>query len=60
VSYFSFPPGGSGTLDWEWLESRPAQSEGPFVRHVRLQAPLRVEVDGRVGRGIIWRRNEEA
>jgi hypothetical protein len=58
VSYFSFPPGGSGTLDWEWLESRPAAAEGPFVRHVRLAAPLRVEVDGRVGRGIIWRDEE--
>ncbi len=59
VSYFSFPPGGSGTLDWEWLESRPPAAEGPFVRHVRLSAPLRVEVDGRAGRGIIWRRDEE-
>jgi hypothetical protein len=59
VSYFSFPPGGSGTLDWEWLESRPAAAEGPFVRHVRLEAPLSVEVDGRAGRGIIWRRDEE-
>jgi hypothetical protein len=59
VSYFSFPPGGSGILDWEWLESRPAAAEGPFVRHVRLAAPLRVEVDGRAGRGIIWRRDEE-
>ena len=58
VSYFSFPPGGSGTLDWEWLESRSAAAEGPFVRHVRLAAPLRVEVDGRVGRGIIWRDEE--
>jgi hypothetical protein len=59
VSYFSFPPGGSGTLDWEWLESQPAAAEGPFVRHVRLAEPLRVEVDGRVGRGIIWKRDEE-
>lgn len=60
VAYFSFPPGGSGTLDWEWLESRPAEAEGPFVRHVRLAAPLSIEVDGRAGRGIIWRRDEDA
>ncbi len=59
VSYFSFPPGGRGALDWEWLEGRPAAAEGPFVRHVRLAAPLRVEVDGRLGRGIIWRPDEE-
>jgi hypothetical protein len=59
VSYFSFPPGGSGTLDWKWLEALPAVAEGPFVRHVRLAAPLRVEVDGRRGRGIIWRPDGE-
>ena len=59
VSYFSLPPEGPGTLDWEWLEERPATVETPFVRHVRLASPLRVEVDGRTGRGIIWRREED-
>ncbi len=59
VSCFSLPQEGPGTLDWPWLESRPAVAETAFVRHVRLSAPLRVEVDGRVGRGIIWRREEE-
>jgi hypothetical protein len=59
VSYFSLPPEGPGTLDWEWLESRPAVAETPFVRHVRSAGPLRVEVDGRTGRGIIWRREED-
>jgi hypothetical protein len=59
VSCFSLPQEGPGTLDWAWLESRPAVAETAFVRHVRLSAPLRVEVDGRAGRGIIWRREEE-
>ena len=59
VSYFSLPPEGPGTLDWEWLESRPLVAETSFVRHVRSAGPLRVEVDGRTGRGIIWRRDEE-
>lgn len=59
VSYFSLPPEGEGTLDWEWLESRPLVAEKSFVRHVRSAGPLRVEVDGRTGRGIIWRRDEE-
>jgi hypothetical protein len=59
VSYFSLPPEGPGMLDWEWLESRSAVAEKSFVRHVRSAGPLRVEVDGRTGRGIIWRRDEE-
>ena len=56
----AFRPEGPGTLDWEWLESRPAAAR----RAVRPPRPpggaaLRVEVDGRTGRGIIWRRDEE-
>jgi hypothetical protein len=59
VSYFSLPLEGPGTLDWKWLESRPLVAETSFIRHVRSAGPLRVEVDGRTGRGIIWRRDEE-
>ncbi|MGE5717323.1 MAG: PEP/pyruvate-binding domain-containing protein [Acidobacteriota bacterium] len=59
VSYFSLPPEGPGMLDWAWLEGLPAAAETPFVRHVSLATPLHVEVDGRTGRGIIWRRDEE-
>jgi hypothetical protein len=42
-----------GRIDWPWLAARPAVHEGAFVRHVRLEQPLRVRVDGRSGRGII-------
>ncbi|HSL20971.1 MAG TPA: PEP/pyruvate-binding domain-containing protein [Vicinamibacterales bacterium] len=54
VSYFSVSPP-RGRIDWGWLEGRPAVYEGDFVRHVRLDSPLRVLVDGRSGRGVIIR-----
>jgi hypothetical protein len=63
LAAFSVPyacvPEGSSTIDWEWLEARPALSETQFVRHVRLEAPLLVEVDGRVGKGVVFRRAPE-
>lgn len=46
-------------IDWEWLRARPALSETPFVRHLRLERPLLVEVDGRAGRGVVRRRADE-
>ncbi len=44
------PPG----IDWDWLNSRRAVAETRFLRHVRLDDPLRIKVDGRSGRGAIW------
>ena len=44
---------GEGRMDWDWLQSQPvARSEGA-VRHVRLQHPLQVMMDGRTRRGLI-------
>jgi hypothetical protein len=54
VSYFSVREL-HGRIDWDWLEAQPWIHDGPFVRHVRLETPLRVRVDGRSGRGIIIR-----
>jgi hypothetical protein len=42
------------TIDWSWLDGQPAITESDHVRYVRLSEPLRVAVDGRSGRGIIW------
>jgi hypothetical protein len=58
VPYACVPEGGE-TIDWEWLRARPAEFETAFVRHVRLEAPLLVEVDGRVGEGAVLRRADE-
>jgi hypothetical protein len=54
VSYFSVRES-HGRIDWPWLAEQPAIAEGAFVRHVRLENPLRVRVDGRSGRGVIIR-----
>ncbi|MFI5180375.1 MAG: PEP/pyruvate-binding domain-containing protein [Thermoanaerobaculia bacterium] len=60
VSYFSVPAASAGAIDWGWLSSRPALRETSWLRHVRLPEPLRVEVDGRSGRGIIFRREQSS
>jgi len=53
VSYFTLRPDETQAVDWAWLDAQPPASETELVRHVRLAAPLRVEVDGRSGRGVI-------
>ena len=53
VSYFTIRPSEPQAVDWAWLDAQPPAAETEFVRHVRLATPLRVEVDGRRGRGVI-------
>jgi hypothetical protein len=53
VSYFCVRHDGADRLDWDWLARQRAVAETDFVRHVRLDAPLVVKVDGRTGRGVV-------
>ena len=41
------------TMDFSALDALPAVYETPWLRHVRLDAPLTVCVDGREGRAVI-------
>ena len=51
--YFSVQHAGSYRIDWEWLNDQQVRTDGDFVRHVRLDTPLTIKVDGRSGRGVI-------
>jgi hypothetical protein len=53
VKYFSMPFDRRYKIDWGWLEQQNVVAETPFVRHVRLPAPLKIRVDGRRSRGVI-------
>jgi hypothetical protein len=45
----------SGRVEFDWLASLPARTETRFLRHVRLERPLDVRIDGRSGRGLVLR-----
>ncbi|HXV64655.1 MAG TPA: PEP/pyruvate-binding domain-containing protein [Vicinamibacteria bacterium] len=54
VGYFTVnPEAGEGYLDWTWLAAQPARFEDGAVRHVRLDAPLFVKMDGKKREGVI-------
>jgi hypothetical protein len=47
--------GGGGSIHWEWLDRQDAVSEAQqgAIRHLRLDQPVQVLVDGSSGRGVI-------
>jgi hypothetical protein len=55
VSYFTVHHESVPGIDWEWLSRQRVVEETDLVRHVELDDPLLVKVDGRTGKGAIWR-----
>jgi hypothetical protein len=55
VSYFSVKISDPYKIDWEWLSKQNLEKETKFVRHVNLSTPIQVKVDGRSGRGAIYK-----
>jgi hypothetical protein len=53
ILYFSSDRSGRYPVRWEWLQSQKVVRDSQFVRHVVLDKPLRVKVDGQSGRGVI-------
>lgn len=53
IKHFSLPFSDQPNIDWGWLDSQPVVEDKNFVRHVHLQKPLHIKVDGKNGRGVI-------
>jgi len=55
ATYFMLRYDGDFHIDWQWLDNQPSIHETEHVRHIRIQDPLTIKVDGRTGRGVIQR-----
>ena len=57
VLYFSVPAGEQNNIDWNWLKTNNTvrQTELKFIKHIELNKPLSVKVDGRKGLGVIFK-----
>ena len=59
VGYFTVnPDAGEGFVDWQWLSDQPAVEERGCVRHLRLEQPLVVVMNGRTSQGMIFKPQE--
>jgi hypothetical protein len=54
VSYFTVHHNSVPGIDWHWLSEQRIIGETECVRHIELDRPLLVKVDGRTGQGAIW------
>ncbi len=54
VFYISLGHWDKHKIDWDWLNQQKTVSETGFIRHVKLSSPLRIKIDGRSSRGVIF------
>jgi len=55
VSYLSVPFSAKDKIDWEWLRKQPVKEESTYTCQVSFSTPLLIKVDGRQGRGVIFK-----
>ncbi len=55
VLYFSVEHDGPHDVDFDWMDEQEAVWEGRYVRHINLEEPVVVNVDGGRRRGLIRR-----
>ena len=56
IGYFTVnQDAGEGFVDWDWLGEQPAVTESGTVRHLRLDEPLVITMNGKSNRGVIYK-----
>lgn len=59
VGYFTVNPSvGKGVCDTDFLDSLPAEWEDDRLRIVRLDEPLRIAINGKLGKGVVLKPNK--
>ncbi len=59
VKYFSICESDMNDLDYSWLDSQPVMKNGKYLKHIVLNKPLLIKVDGRERKGIIYKNGDE-
>jgi len=55
ISYLNVLHHGRDFIDWNWIKSLPAVEETEHLRHVRLDFPLTLKIDGKTSRAVVMK-----
>lgn len=53
IHYITVTEGSDDFFDWEWVGSLPVIQETTYLRHVRLEKPLIIKIDGKKSQCVI-------
>jgi hypothetical protein len=55
ISYLNIAGTGKDFIDWSWLDSLPVAEETTYLRHVVLEKPLVLKIDGKTSRAVLMK-----
>ncbi len=53
ISYLTIKENDEDFLDWKWLKSLSPESETDYLRHVKLDKPITLKIDGKKSRAVL-------
>ena len=60
IVYLTLQKPAHGHLRWDWFNRQPDLARTTFLRHIRLAAPLNIQVDGRTSEAVVQEPSESA
>jgi hypothetical protein len=55
IGYITITEKSEDFINWDWLKSLPPKTETAFLKHLRLDAPLTIKIDGRKSRAVLMK-----
>ena len=53
IGYFTTSDNDDSFIDWKWLQSQPADRETTYLKHVKLDSPMTIKIDGKKSQAVI-------
>jgi hypothetical protein len=58
IGYLTIANGNHDFINWQWLQSLPIAEETAYLKHVKLENPLTIKIEGTKSRAVIKMTNE--
>jgi hypothetical protein len=55
ISYLNLVENGKDFIDWRWLETLPVAEATAHVKHVNLERPITIKIDGKTSRAVLMK-----
>jgi hypothetical protein len=53
ISYLNISDNAKDFIDWKWLTALPVKEETTYLRHVALESPLILKIDGKTSQAVL-------